>query len=210
MRKSAAEAERQGYARAADEMQNMLITAGTDIGTARGSDSAITDLISQLRQAKPLGRISIIADPAMLAANPDHDPLLEPGDVLFIPQRPGTVTILGQVLQPGTLPFDARSTVSDYIERVGGYNQFADESLTFVVMPDGTARRVEFVLAEHEFDQHPSRKHDRSATRSVANFHPPDRARRYVSSQLDRGVGRNAGRAYAGKLGREPNKFVVG
>jgi hypothetical protein len=52
------------------------------------------------------------------------------------------VTILGQVLQPGTVPYSAKMTPSDYVERVGGYNDFADKSLAFVVLPDGTARKL--------------------------------------------------------------------
>jgi hypothetical protein len=102
----------------------------------------VAALISELRNAKPLGRISIIADPVQLVANPQKDPLLEPGDVIYIPQRPSTVTILGQVLQPGTVPYSPKMTPSDYVERVGGYNDFADKSLAFVVLPDGTARKL--------------------------------------------------------------------
>jgi len=52
------------------------------------------------------------------------------------------VTILGQVLQPGTVPYSPKMTPSDYVDRVGGYNDFADRSLAFVVLPDGTARKL--------------------------------------------------------------------
>jgi hypothetical protein len=87
-----------------------------------------------------LGRISVTADPAMLAANPSRDPLLEAGDVIYVPQRPSTVTVLGQVNQPGSFLFVPDATVDDYIDRAGGYSAVSDKSLTFVVMPDGTAR----------------------------------------------------------------------
>ncbi|MBS0274817.1 MAG: capsule biosynthesis GfcC family protein, partial [Proteobacteria bacterium] len=50
----------------------------------------------------------------------------------------------GQVLQPGTIPYSPDMKPSDYIDRVGGYNDFADKSLTFVILPDGTARKLEF------------------------------------------------------------------
>ncbi|MGN6147532.1 MAG: SLBB domain-containing protein, partial [Rhizomicrobium sp.] len=100
LRKSVAAIEQEGYKRAADEMQNMLLASGTALGSRPVSDAGVAALISELRNAKPLGRISIIADPVQLVANPQKDPLLEPGDVIYIPQRPSTVTILGQVLQP--------------------------------------------------------------------------------------------------------------
>lgn len=143
LRKSVAAIERAGLNRAADEMQNMVLTSGTGLGTQALSASGVQALIDELRKTKPLGRISIIADPVMLAESPTRDPLLESGDVIFIPQRPDTVTVLGQVLQPGTVPFASKMSVADYVERVGGYNEVADESLTFVVFPDGTSRRVE-------------------------------------------------------------------
>jgi protein involved in polysaccharide export with SLBB domain len=142
LRKSVAAIEQEGYKRAADEMQNMLLASGTALGSRPVSDAGVAALISELRNAKPLGRISIIADPVQLVANSQKDPLLEPGDVIYIPQRPSTVTILGQVLQPGTVPYSPKMTPSDYVDRVGGYNDFADRSLAFVVLPDGTARKL--------------------------------------------------------------------
>jgi polysaccharide biosynthesis/export protein len=34
-------------------------------------------------------------------------------------------------------------SVSDYVDRAGGYARYADVSLMFVVLPDGTSRKVE-------------------------------------------------------------------
>ena len=99
--------------------------------------------VTELRNQKALGRISIVADPSVLAANPALDPLLEPGDVIYIPQRPSTISVLGQVLQPGSYPYRPGESVGDYIARAGGYARIADESNTFVVLPDGSARRME-------------------------------------------------------------------
>jgi polysaccharide export outer membrane protein len=78
-----------------------------------------------------------------LASNPAQDPLLEPGDVIYIPQRPSTISVMGQVLQPGSYPYKAGESLGDYIQRAGGYSSAADESQTFIVLPDGSARRVE-------------------------------------------------------------------
>jgi hypothetical protein len=78
-----------------------------------------------------------------LAANPQQDPLLEAGDVVFIPQRPSTITVLGEVMQPGSYSYRPGMTVGDYIKKAGGYAQYSDEDLTFIVQPDGEARRLE-------------------------------------------------------------------
>ncbi len=149
LRRSAASLEAQGYQRAADEVQSQLIGAMTRVTTsatnrlAANDFSALQAFVNQLRNQKPLGRISVIADPSLLLAKPNLDPLLEPGDVIYVPQRPSTVTVLGQVLQPGSFPYDAKMSVDDYLEQAGGYAQFADDSMTFIVLPDGKAEKVE-------------------------------------------------------------------
>ena len=79
----------------------------------------------------------------MLASKPELDPLLEAGDLIYIPQRPSTIAVLGQVSQPGSFPYRAGLTLDDYIEQAGGYAAIADESETFIVLPDGSARKVE-------------------------------------------------------------------
>ena len=146
LRKSAAKVEEQGYKRAADEIQSQLLAGIARIGgdkiTGEGY-AAIQGFITQLRTQKGLGRIAIAADPSVLAANPQQDPLLEPGDVLFIPQRPSTITVLGEVMQPGSYSYRPGLTVGDYVKRAGGYAQFSDEDLTFIVLPDGSAKRME-------------------------------------------------------------------
>ena len=146
LRRSAAAIERTGFKRAADEIDNQLLVAMTRRSNEKLSPEAFAAMqgfVKDLRDTKPLGRMSIIADPSVLLANPSMDLLLEPGDVVYIPQRPSTVTVLGQVLQPGSFPFHAGMSVEDYISLSGGYAQFADRSQTFVILPDGTSRRVD-------------------------------------------------------------------
>jgi protein involved in polysaccharide export with SLBB domain len=146
LRKSAAQLEEQGYKRAAAEIQSQLLAGMARIGSDKISGegfTAIQGFIGQLRNQKGLGRIAISADPSVLAANPQLDPLLEPGDVVFIPQRPSTVTVLGEVMQPGSYTYQRGMKVKDYIKQAGGYAQYSDEDLTFLVLPDGSARKIE-------------------------------------------------------------------
>jgi protein involved in polysaccharide export with SLBB domain len=150
LRQSAADMERAGYQRAAGEVENAFLLGMTRVGDTSGSAptspvafAAVQDFVNQLRATPAVGRISIIADPAMLVANPERDTLLESADVIYIPQRPSTVTVLGQVNQPGSFPFRSNESVADYIDQAGGYGPIADKSLTFIVFPDGTAKPVE-------------------------------------------------------------------
>jgi protein involved in polysaccharide export with SLBB domain len=147
LRKSAAQVERDGYRRAAQDIQNASLLAMTraDSSTRMSPDafSALQNLVTQLRNQVPLGRVTIVADPTVLAVKPQLDPLLEPGDVLFVPSRPSTVSVLGEVMQPGSYTFSSNAGAKDYIELAGGYSQFADDDMTFVVLPDGSAKRVD-------------------------------------------------------------------
>jgi polysaccharide export outer membrane protein len=146
LRKSAAQVEQDGYNRAADEIQSQLVAGMARIGNDKIPADAVTAIqsfITQLRTQKPLGRIAMDADPSLLASNPARDPLLEAGDVVFIPQRPSTVAVLGEVMQPGSYSYQPGMTVGEYIKKAGGFAQFANDDLTFIVMPDGSARRIE-------------------------------------------------------------------
>jgi len=146
LRKSAAQTERDGYIRASQEIEEELVVAMTRIGNDKidsGSFAALQGFVTQLRNQKAVGRISIAADPSVLATKPELDPLLEPGDVVYIPQRPSTISVLGQVMQPGSLPYRSGNTLGDYIQMAGGYSPTSDESNTFIVLPDGSARKVE-------------------------------------------------------------------
>ena len=146
LRQSVAQKEREGFVRAANEVQNQLIVAMTRIGNDKVSPdtfASMQNFVSELRSQRGVGRISVVADPSVLAANPSLDPLLESGDVVYIPPRPSSITVLGQVLQPGSYPFRRNDSLRDYIERAGGYSALADSGQTFVILPDGSARRVE-------------------------------------------------------------------
>ncbi len=146
LRQSAAQAERDGYVRAANEVQSQLVIAMTRVGNDKidpNTFASMQTFVAELRNQRALGRISIVADPSVLVANPSLDPLLEAGDVIYIPQRPSTVSVLGQVLQPGSYPYRPGETVGDYIGHAGGYATTADESQTFIVLPDGSARRIQ-------------------------------------------------------------------
>jgi protein involved in polysaccharide export with SLBB domain len=147
LRKSVAALEEEQFRRSADQLENSLLAAVAHTNSTTRTDSNLftnaQTLVQTLRTQKGLGRISIVADPAILAAKPSENPLLEPGDVIFIPQHPSTVSVLGEVLQPGSFTYNRRMTAADYLAKAGGYSGFADDSLTYVILPDGSAKRYE-------------------------------------------------------------------
>lgn len=102
--------------------------------------SAAQGLIAQLKEAKAVGRITVEGDPGVLAADPEQDILLEAGDKIYIPKRPLSVRVAGEVLSPAALQFRKGKSATDYINEAGGTTYYADSDRTFVVYPDGSAK----------------------------------------------------------------------
>jgi protein involved in polysaccharide export with SLBB domain len=65
---------------------------------------------------------------------------MQPGDFIYIPKRPSTVSVTGEVLNPGSFQYRPDMSVDDYISLAGGYTEVAEDDETFVIMPDGSAR----------------------------------------------------------------------
>ncbi|NKC32383.1 polysaccharide biosynthesis/export protein [Roseomonas sp. BU-1] len=140
--------QQEGFARTARDLETSLVqvAAGQAVAGGRGVGtdvgSAITagrELANALRQAQAAGRMVVEADPVQLAAHPERDVLLEPGDLIVIPKRPNEVTVVGAVLNPGSLQFRSGWRAGDYTSAAGGPQRFADTSRAFVVLPNGQA-----------------------------------------------------------------------
>ena len=150
LRASVAQMEQKAFKREAQDIRSQMFDAlirpqratSTQTPPSPEAFAALSNMLSQVEAQPALGRVAYTADPAILKAHRDRDPLLEPGDSVIIPKRPSSVSILGEVMQPGTIAYDPRLSVDDYIERAGGLSQFAERSDTIIVFPDGTAHRA--------------------------------------------------------------------
>jgi hypothetical protein len=77
------------------------------------------------------------ANPVVLASRSDLDVLLQPGDLIAMPKRPNEVTVVGAVLNPGSLQFQSGWRSAEYVRASGGQQRFADGGRAFVVLPNG-------------------------------------------------------------------------
>ena len=141
-RVSAAAAEEEGYRRAAEELERQfaVLVAEKDVG--QQGIMFVRQTIEQLKEAEGLGRVSVEADPVVLAGNPSKDIILEPGDQLIVPRRPNSVSVTGEVLSAGSYQFNSGRGSRHYINLAGGFGPVADKKRAFVLLPDGTARRI--------------------------------------------------------------------
>jgi polysaccharide biosynthesis/export protein len=149
LRRSVAEQERGVLQREADTLESQLVgLMGTlTIAKAQVSDGEvayITQLAQKMRQTDgPGGRVAVQIDPKMVAQHPELDVVLEPGDRLFVPRKPNSVVVAGEVMSPNGIQFQDGLSVADYIAHAGGATDVADDSHTFVIQPDGSAAQAD-------------------------------------------------------------------
>jgi protein involved in polysaccharide export with SLBB domain len=138
--------QQDGFARAARDIETSLLSVAAGQANAGGLGqrpdlgglvAAGRELANTLRHAQAAGRMVVEANPVVLAARPELDVLLEPGDLIVIPKRPTEVTVVGAVLNPGSLQFQSGWRAADYVRAAGGTQRFADTSRAFVVLPNG-------------------------------------------------------------------------
>jgi polysaccharide export outer membrane protein len=103
---------------------------------------AAQQIVTELKTTTPVGRVVVEADPAVLESKPQLDPLMEPGDTVFVPKRPISVAVAGEVLNATSLQFEPGATPKDYIQEAGGYTQSAEPDNVFIVLPNGQAAPV--------------------------------------------------------------------
>jgi protein involved in polysaccharide export with SLBB domain len=147
LRKSVATLEEEQFRRSADQLENSLLAAvAHTTATTRAESGLFTSaqpMVQTLRTQRGLGRISVVADPAILAVKQSENPLLEAGDVIYIPQHPSTVSVLGEVMQPGSFTYNRKMSAGDYLAKAGGFSGFANGDLTYIILPDGSAQKYE-------------------------------------------------------------------
>jgi len=96
-------------------------------------------LLEQLSKSEVTGRIIVrINSPAAMRGTSD-DIALESGDNLYIPKKPATVNILGEVNHSANILYHAGSPLEYYIDKAGSYTRNADRKNIFAVKADGTA-----------------------------------------------------------------------
>tara|TARA_B100001250_G_scaffold263013_1_gene226644 strand:+ start:2195 stop:4003 length:1809 start_codon:yes stop_codon:yes gene_type:complete len=144
LRENVADMQKQAFERSADELENTIVDTVTQNITDLNEFSLapISALIRKLREAEPLGRMVVNLDYLSLKANKAPNFLVRGGDELFIPKRPNTIAIVGEVLNSSSVSFNPSYSSQDYIDSAGGLNSAADKKRIFVIYPDGKSKLI--------------------------------------------------------------------
>jgi hypothetical protein len=122
--------------------------------TAQTSVAGQRDLIERLRKLPIDGRIVLDMDPNSRGVKALPDLPLENGDRLYVPSRPSTVNVIGNVFEQATFLYEEDLRVGDYLKKAGGPARSADRSHMFVVRADGSvvSRSTGAVLFSRAFE----------------------------------------------------------
>lgn len=155
-RESERRREKEQFAQQARELEHGLTLEIEKGEPVKAENIALArQLAAQLRGAEPLGRIVVEADPAILRAHPELDPLLEPDDRVTIPKRSLSVAVTGEVMHPTTAQFVSGKSADRYVSEAGGPTRNADTDRSFVILPDGRAQPLAQASWNHRVDAIP-------------------------------------------------------
>jgi polysaccharide biosynthesis/export protein len=122
-----------------DLAQVSLMAAQEGAGNAAQALAVGQQLLANLRDAQPVGRLVINLDRSVAAAaGSTQDIVLKDGDRLLVPRVTQEVTVIGEVQSPTSHLYTAGLGRQDYIELSGGVTQRADKSRIYVVRADGS------------------------------------------------------------------------
>ena len=110
-------------------------------------------LLEEIEKSQVTGRIAGIVIPHDLEKlkNSPYNILLEDGDRIYIPKKPGSILVFGEVYNPTAYVFKPGMTVRDYINMAGGLTKDADKEDIFVIKANGSVVSKNS-YAERKFD----------------------------------------------------------
>lgn len=93
----------------------------------------------KLRSVTAKGRIVLELENGEAEVKHLPNIVLQHGDTIHVPRRPGTIDVLGSVFQQNTFIHKENRTVNDYLALAGGPTSTADTSEIYILRADGTA-----------------------------------------------------------------------
>jgi protein involved in polysaccharide export with SLBB domain len=131
---------------------NMIINSGVASSTI---DTGIMEMLLEIKNSEPTGRVIAEFDLDIISANPDQDTILEDGDRIYIPQITQQVYIQGEVSNSGAIRYSPGKNIEHYIDKSGGALLTADLNNIFIIHPNGETEnfvnesRLSFIIEDN-------------------------------------------------------------
>lgn len=95
-------------------------------------------LLDKMKNARATGRVIVNISHLEKFKDTITDIELEGGDTLYIPRRPGTVNVLGEVYNPTSIVYVPGQRAEFYLQKVGGFTTNADKNNIYIIKADGS------------------------------------------------------------------------
>jgi len=133
----------------------LSIAASVSGGDAQGIAQLQEGIISQLRAVRATGRVALPVKPSDKNLTDYPNMLLEDNDRLIIPHTPSTVSVVGNVYNPGSFIYDPHTTSGGYLIMAGKGKPQSDLGHAFVLRANGVvvaANNVNGLFTGTKFD----------------------------------------------------------
>ena len=111
------------------ETASLSATSQTDAESQIRLDEAklVADFVQRAKEVEPEGVLVVARNGEI------QDLLLQPEDIITIPEKTNTILVSGAVLVPQALVYEPGASIKSYIERVGGFTDQANEKEFLIV-----------------------------------------------------------------------------
>ncbi|WP_341501657.1 SLBB domain-containing protein [Gallaecimonas sp. GXIMD4217] len=131
------EREQRQVKKLSDQLRSDVATRALSAEQTQISAQDAMAMINQLERLTPVGRLVI--DLAAILEGDEHADLpVEDGDVLYVPRRTKTVTVVGEVQHATSHHFAPGMDTEDYLKLSGGLRKRADDDRIYVIRADGS------------------------------------------------------------------------
>jgi polysaccharide export outer membrane protein len=134
----------------------LSIAASAGGGDAQGLAQLQEGIVSQLRAVKASGRVALPVKPSDKKLTDLPDMVMEDNDRLIIPHRPSTVSVVGNVYNPGSFIYESHTNSGAYLDMAGKGKPQSDLKHAFVLRANGVvvaANNVNGPFTGSKFDR---------------------------------------------------------
>jgi len=134
----------------------LSVAASANVGDAQALTQMQQGIIAQLRTLRATGRVALPVKPSDRKLTDFPNIVLEDNDRLMIPHTPSTVSVVGNVYNPGSFIFDPQTKSGEYLIMAGKGKPQSDLKHAFVLRANGVvvaANNVNGLFTGSKFDR---------------------------------------------------------
>jgi protein involved in polysaccharide export with SLBB domain len=134
----------------------VTVAASTSPGDLSQMLAAQEAIITQLKSVHASGRVALPVNPRDKSISDFPDMVMEDSDRLTIPHTPSTVSVVGDVYNPGSFIYETRNSAGAYLEVAGKGKPQSDMHHAFVLRANGVvvaANNVNGIFKGTKFDR---------------------------------------------------------